>query len=147
MCYFTSESNRLLRVLFGIRGSNARKGLVIAWKVCQVMSKDILNRKSRLYLKRTQELRVQMYCFTSESNRSVRVVFGNPSGFKARMGLVISWKVCQVMPNHILNRKSWLNLKRTQEVQVQTFCFTSESNRLLRVVFANSSGSNARRDS
>ncbi|KAF7812574.1 uncharacterized protein G2W53_033550 [Senna tora] len=81
-------------------------GLVITWKVCQVLSKHIMNYKSRLNLKRTQEVQVQTCCFTSESNRSVRVVFGNPSGFKARMGLVISWKVCQVMPNHILNRKS-----------------------------------------
>ncbi|KAF7839120.1 uncharacterized protein G2W53_007602 [Senna tora] len=34
------------------------------------------------------------------------------------MGLVIVWKECEVMPKHILNQKSRLNPKRTQEVQV-----------------------------
>ncbi|KAF7812470.1 uncharacterized protein G2W53_033446 [Senna tora] len=31
-------------------------GLLIAWKKCQVMFKDILNRKLRLNLKRIQEV-------------------------------------------------------------------------------------------
>ncbi|KAF7823758.1 uncharacterized protein G2W53_021902 [Senna tora] len=35
------------------------------------------------------------------------------------MGLVITWKVCQVMSKKILNQKSRLNLKRTQEVEVK----------------------------
>ncbi|KAF7812431.1 uncharacterized protein G2W53_033407 [Senna tora] len=34
------------------------------------------------------------------------------------MGLVIEWKECEVMSNHILNGKSQLNLKRIQEVQI-----------------------------
>ncbi|KAF7839145.1 uncharacterized protein G2W53_007627 [Senna tora] len=34
-------------------------GLAIAWKVCEVMSKDILNQKSRLNLKRIQEVQVK----------------------------------------------------------------------------------------
>ncbi|KAF7835549.1 uncharacterized protein G2W53_010408 [Senna tora] len=63
-------------------------GLVIAWKVCQLMSKHILNQKSRLNLKRIQEVQVQMCCCTSESNRSLCVIFWNPSGFNARMGLL-----------------------------------------------------------
>ncbi|KAF7832102.1 uncharacterized protein G2W53_014435 [Senna tora] len=35
------------------------------------------------------------------------------------MGLVIAWMVCKVMSKHILNRKSRLNLKKIQEVQVK----------------------------
>ncbi|KAF7812465.1 uncharacterized protein G2W53_033441 [Senna tora] len=35
------------------------------------------------------------------------------------MGLVIAWKVCDVMSKHTLSRKSQLNLKRIQEVQVK----------------------------
>ncbi|KAF7832166.1 uncharacterized protein G2W53_014499 [Senna tora] len=35
------------------------------------------------------------------------------------MGLVIAWKVCKVISNYILNRKSRLNLERIQEVQVK----------------------------
>ncbi|KAF7839115.1 uncharacterized protein G2W53_007597 [Senna tora] len=35
------------------------------------------------------------------------------------MGLVIAWKVCEVMSKHILNKKSLLNLKRIQEIQVK----------------------------
>ncbi|KAF7808097.1 uncharacterized protein G2W53_040258 [Senna tora] len=31
------------------------------------------------------------------------------------MGLVIAWKVCQVMPKHILNCKSRLNLKKLKK--------------------------------
>ncbi|KAF7807561.1 uncharacterized protein G2W53_039722 [Senna tora] len=37
-----------------------------------------------------------MCCCTSESKRSLRGVFENPSGFNVGMGLVIAWKVCQV---------------------------------------------------
>ncbi|KAF7808123.1 uncharacterized protein G2W53_040284 [Senna tora] len=55
----------------------------------------------------------------SEPNRSLRVVFGNPSGFNARMGLVIALKVSQVMSKPILNWKSRWNLKTTQEVQFE----------------------------
>ncbi|KAF7839168.1 uncharacterized protein G2W53_007650 [Senna tora] len=35
------------------------------------------------------------------------------------MELVITWKECEVMSNHILNEKSQLNLKRIQEEQVK----------------------------
>ncbi|KAF7839146.1 uncharacterized protein G2W53_007628 [Senna tora] len=35
------------------------------------------------------------------------------------MGLVITWKVCEVMSKQILNIKTRLNLKRIQEVQVK----------------------------
>ncbi|KAF7832158.1 uncharacterized protein G2W53_014491 [Senna tora] len=35
------------------------------------------------------------------------------------MGLVIAWKVCEVMSKHILYRKSQLNLKAVQQVQVK----------------------------
>ncbi|KAF7844389.1 uncharacterized protein G2W53_001294 [Senna tora] len=31
----------------------------------------------------------------------------------------MAWKVCEVMPKHILNPKSRLNLKRIHEVQVK----------------------------
>ncbi|KAF7842129.1 uncharacterized protein G2W53_004427 [Senna tora] len=66
----------------------------------------------------------------SESNQSLRIVFGNLSGFHGRIGLVITWKR--------------LNLKRSQVLQVQTRYCTSESYRPLRVVFGNWSGFNGR---
>ncbi|KAF7812469.1 uncharacterized protein G2W53_033445 [Senna tora] len=35
------------------------------------------------------------------------------------MGLVIAWKVCEVMLKHMLNQKSRFNLKRIHEVKVK----------------------------
>ncbi|KAF7832096.1 uncharacterized protein G2W53_014429 [Senna tora] len=35
------------------------------------------------------------------------------------MGLVITWKVCEVMSKHILNRKPRLHLERIQEVLIK----------------------------
>ncbi|KAF7844381.1 uncharacterized protein G2W53_001286 [Senna tora] len=82
------------------------------------MSKHISNKKSRLNLKNSRS-KSQMCCCTTESNRSICVVFGNPSGFNTRMELVITWKVCDIMSKHILSRELQLNLKRIQEVQVK----------------------------
>ncbi|KAF7832236.1 uncharacterized protein G2W53_014569 [Senna tora] len=45
----------------------------------------------------------QTCCCTGESNRSLRIVFGNPSGFDARIGLLEAWKMCEVVSTHILN--------------------------------------------
>ncbi|KAF7835178.1 uncharacterized protein G2W53_010037 [Senna tora] len=59
---------------------------------------------------------------------------GNPSGSNARMGLVITWEVWQVMYRHILNGKLRVNLKLIQDAQVQTCCRTSESNGCVRIV-------------
>ncbi|KAF7814954.1 uncharacterized protein G2W53_028923 [Senna tora] len=115
-------------------GFNARMGLMIAWVMFQVKSKHILNEKPRLSLKKIQEAQVGTCCRTSEPNGCVRLVFGNPKGSNARMGLVMAWKVCQVMSKHILNGKPLLNLKRIQEAQVRTCCRTCESDRCLRVV-------------
>ncbi|KAF7832041.1 uncharacterized protein G2W53_014374 [Senna tora] len=42
--------------------------------------------------RRTQEVQVQTCCWTSESNQSLCIVFENPNGFNARMGLVNAWK-------------------------------------------------------
>ncbi|KAF7841510.1 uncharacterized protein G2W53_003808 [Senna tora] len=64
-----------------------------------------------------------------EPNRSLRVVFGNPTRFNARMGLVIAWKVCEVILKHILNGKSRLNLKRIEEVQVKHVAQVSQTDR------------------
>ncbi|KAF7832138.1 uncharacterized protein G2W53_014471 [Senna tora] len=48
------------------------------------------------------------------------------------MGLVIAWKECEVMSKHILNRKSRLNLKIFQEVQVNlVFAQDSETDRFV----------------
>ncbi|KAF7835175.1 uncharacterized protein G2W53_010034 [Senna tora] len=66
-------------------GCNARMGLVIAWEVCQVMSKHILNGKPRLNIKRIQEAEVRTCCRTSESNGCVRVVLG------IRVRLMLEW--------------------------------------------------------
>ncbi|KAF7814951.1 uncharacterized protein G2W53_028920 [Senna tora] len=38
-------------------GSNARMGLVVAWEVCQVMYKHILNGKQQLNLKRMHKFK------------------------------------------------------------------------------------------
>ncbi|KAF7835034.1 uncharacterized protein G2W53_009893 [Senna tora] len=59
---------------------------------------------------------------------------GSPSGSNARMGLMIPWEVCQVMPKHILKGKPRLNLNIIQEAQVRTCSRTSESNGCFRVV-------------
>ncbi|KAF7800562.1 uncharacterized protein G2W53_045013 [Senna tora] len=104
-------------------GSNARIGLVIAWEVCQVKSKHILKGNRRLNLKTVQEAHVRTCCRTSESSGCVRLVFGNPSGSNARMGLVITWE-----------GKQRLNLKRIQEAHVRMCCHTSESDGCVRVV-------------
>ncbi|KAF7801152.1 uncharacterized protein G2W53_044915 [Senna tora] len=169
-CSRTSELNGCVRVVFGnLSGSNARMGLLITWEVSHVMSEHILKEEPRLNLniiqeaqvrtccrtnesngkptiesKSFQEAQVRTCCRTSVSNGCVRVVFGNPSGSNARMGLVITWEVCQVMSEHILNGKLLLNLNIIQEAQVRMCCRTSESNRCVRVVFGNPSGSNAR---
>ncbi|KAF7835177.1 uncharacterized protein G2W53_010036 [Senna tora] len=65
--------------------SNARRGLLIAWEVSQVMSEHILNGKPRLNLKRIQEAEVRTCCHTSELNGCVRVVLG------IRVGLMLEW--------------------------------------------------------
>ncbi|KAF7842015.1 uncharacterized protein G2W53_004313 [Senna tora] len=74
----------------------ARMQLVIAWKACEVISEHTLNQKSPLNLKRIEDVQVQTCFCTSESNGSLHVVCGNPSGFNARMGLMIAWKVSQI---------------------------------------------------
>ncbi|KAF7814947.1 uncharacterized protein G2W53_028916 [Senna tora] len=80
-------------------------GIMNAWEVCQVMSKPILNGKRLFNLKRIHEAQVRMCCRTSESNGCVRIVFENPYGSNARMGLLIAWEVLQVMSKHILKGK------------------------------------------
>ncbi|KAF7835176.1 uncharacterized protein G2W53_010035 [Senna tora] len=82
-----------LRCIGNPSASNARMGLAITWEVSQVMYKHILKGKRRLDLKRIQEGQVRMCCRTRESNRCVRVVFGNPKGSNARMRLLIAWEV------------------------------------------------------
>ncbi|KAF7844212.1 uncharacterized protein G2W53_001117 [Senna tora] len=72
----------------------------------------------------------RLCCCTSESKRSIRVVFGSPTEFNARVGLVIAWKVCKVKSNHILNRKSRLNLKRIEEeLAKRDVAYVSQTNR------------------
>ncbi|KAF7835196.1 uncharacterized protein G2W53_010055 [Senna tora] len=66
-------------------GSTAGMGLVIAWEVCQVLSKYIFNRTPPLNLKRIQEAQVRTCCRTSELNECVRVVLG------IRVGLMLEW--------------------------------------------------------
>ncbi|KAF7833009.1 uncharacterized protein G2W53_015342 [Senna tora] len=84
-------------------------GLVIAWRVCQVLSNHILNRKLGLNLKRIQDVHVKrVVAQVSQTNRFT-LYFGiqvdlmlewdsrshgrNLSGFNARMALVTAWKV------------------------------------------------------
>ncbi|KAF7814948.1 uncharacterized protein G2W53_028917 [Senna tora] len=66
-------------------GSNARMGLVIAWELCQVISKPILKGKLRMNLKRILEAQVRTRCRTSESSGCVRIVLG------IRVGLMLEW--------------------------------------------------------
>ncbi|KAF7800564.1 uncharacterized protein G2W53_045015 [Senna tora] len=149
-CCRTSESNGCVRVVLGIR-----VGLMVEWEVHQVMSKHILNGKPRLNLKRIQEAQVRTCCRTRktviESQKNTRSTssnvlshkwvkqlrsccIGNRSGFNGRVGLVITWEVCQVMYKYILRGKLQLNPKRIQEAQVRTCCRTNESNGCVRVV-------------
>ncbi|KAF7835182.1 uncharacterized protein G2W53_010041 [Senna tora] len=137
-CCRTCESNRCVCVVLRIR-----VGLMLEWD-------------SRSY-GRIQEAQVRTCCRTSESNGCVRVVLGirvglssigtrdrmggmrsrcigYPSGSNGRMGLVITWELCQFMSKHILMGKRRLNLKRIQEAQVRTCCRTSESNGCVCVV-------------
>ncbi|KAF7835174.1 uncharacterized protein G2W53_010033 [Senna tora] len=60
-------------------------GLVIAWEVCQVMFKHILNGKPLLNLKRMQEAQVRTCCRRSGSSGSVPVVLG------IGVGLMLEW--------------------------------------------------------
>ncbi|KAF7835026.1 uncharacterized protein G2W53_009885 [Senna tora] len=55
-------------------GSNGRMALVMAWEVCEVMSKNILKGKPPLNLNIIQEAQVRPCCRTSESNGCIRVV-------------------------------------------------------------------------
>ncbi|KAF7832168.1 uncharacterized protein G2W53_014501 [Senna tora] len=126
------ESNQSLRVAFvNSSGINGQMGLMIKWKVCEVLSKHILNQKSRTNLNRIPEVQVKRFDaqvsqtdrfamllgiqvdlmlewthdrLEGELNRSLRVALGNPIEFIAGIGFVISFK---------------LNLKRNQEVQVK----------------------------
>ncbi|KAF7812652.1 uncharacterized protein G2W53_033628 [Senna tora] len=78
----------------------------------------------------------QKTCCASESNTSVRVVFANPCGFDAPIGVVLAWE----------ERGSCLNIFRTTNrgrfsetftnYEAKDFC-ASESNTSVRVVFAN----------
>ncbi|KAF7839124.1 uncharacterized protein G2W53_007606 [Senna tora] len=98
MCCCTSESNRSLCIVFGNpSGFNAPMALVIAWKVCQVMSKHILKLKSRLNLKRIQEVQVKRVVAKVNQTDHFMLYFRNPSGLNAPMGLVIAWKEFEVM--------------------------------------------------
>ncbi|KAF7814949.1 uncharacterized protein G2W53_028918 [Senna tora] len=60
-------------------------GLMIAWELCEVISKHILKGKQRLNLKRIQEAQVRTCCCSSESNRCVRIVL------EIREGLMLEW--------------------------------------------------------
>ncbi|KAF7800563.1 uncharacterized protein G2W53_045014 [Senna tora] len=54
-----------------------------------------------------QESQVRSCCRTSESNGCVHVVFGNPKGSNARMGLVIAWE----MRSHFIRNPSGSNAR------------------------------------
>ncbi|KAF7834959.1 uncharacterized protein G2W53_009818 [Senna tora] len=100
----------------------------------------------------------QKTCCASESNTSVRVVFANRSGFDAPIGVVLAWeergsclnmfrttnrgRISETFTNYEakdLLRKS----QKPSRITRQKACCASESNTLVRVVFANGSGFNA----
>ncbi|KAF7810670.1 uncharacterized protein G2W53_037413 [Senna tora] len=55
----------------------------------------------------------------SQTKQSLRVVFGNPSGFTARMGLMIALKECEVISKQLLKGNSRSHIKRIQQVHVK----------------------------
>ncbi|KAF7832159.1 uncharacterized protein G2W53_014492 [Senna tora] len=59
--------------------------LVIAWKVCKVMSRIIMNRKSRLNLKRIQQAEVKRVVAQSIQTDRFVVCFG------IRLQLMLKW--------------------------------------------------------
>ncbi|KAF7832080.1 uncharacterized protein G2W53_014413 [Senna tora] len=108
----------------------------------------------------------QKTCCASESNTSVRVVFANQSGFDAPIGDVLAWEErgsclniirttnCGQIPStwhgrsvdHILiysGRKITVGAQKPSRITRQKTCCASESNMLVRIVFANQSGFDA----
>ncbi|KAF7832172.1 uncharacterized protein G2W53_014505 [Senna tora] len=92
----------------------------MAWKVCEVMSKHILNQQLRLNIKGIHEVYVKyVVAQVSQTDRFALYL-------EIRVDLMLYWdscshgrKVCEVMPKHILNQKLPLNDKRNQEVPVK----------------------------
>ncbi|KAF7802631.1 uncharacterized protein G2W53_041742 [Senna tora] len=84
----------------------------------------------------------QKACCASESNTSVRVVFANWSGFVVlKLQLESSWHGRSV--DHVLTysgRQIAVVSQKPSRIMRQKTCCASESNTLLRVVFANRSG-------
>ncbi|KAF7835036.1 uncharacterized protein G2W53_009895 [Senna tora] len=127
-------------------GSNAGMGLVIAWQEYQFMSKHIFKGKPRFNLKRVQEAQVQTCCRTSGSNGCIHVVFGNPNGFNARMGLVIPCEVRLCCRTSELNEciRVVLGIGVDFMVEWDSLSHGCESNGCVRVVFGIPKASNAR---
>ncbi|KAF7834892.1 uncharacterized protein G2W53_009751 [Senna tora] len=106
----------------------------------------------------------QKTCCATESITSVRVVFANRSGFDAPIGVVLAWKqrgsclnifrmmnrgwISETFSNYeakelLRKRRSAVGSKKPSRFTRQkTFC-ASESNKSIRVVFANRSGFDA----
>ncbi|KAF7820798.1 uncharacterized protein G2W53_026253 [Senna tora] len=91
----------------------------------------------------------QKPCCASESNTSIRVVFANWSGFDAPIGVVLAWEErgsCLNIfrtTNHGQISETFTNYKAKGLLRKQKTCCASESNTLVRVVFANRSGFDA----
>ncbi|KAF7820783.1 uncharacterized protein G2W53_026238 [Senna tora] len=162
-----SESNTSVRVVFANRsGFDAPIGVFLAWKAWE-------ERGSCLKLFRTTNCcRIletftnyeQNTCCANESNTSVRIVFANRSGFDAPIGVFLAWKVrgsclnifwrtnrgriSETFMNYeakdlLCRREIVVGSQKTLRLTRQKTCCASESNTLVRVVFANRSGFDA----
>ncbi|KAF7834938.1 uncharacterized protein G2W53_009797 [Senna tora] len=122
-------------------GFDAPIGVVLAWEECGSCL-NIFRTSNRSGISETFTNYEAKTCCANESNTSVGVVFANRSGFDAPIGVVLAWE----------ERGSCLNIFRTTNRGriSETFTnyeakdlFASETNTLVRVVFANRSGFDA----
>ncbi|KAF7832085.1 uncharacterized protein G2W53_014418 [Senna tora] len=106
-------------------------------------SVDLVSKYSRLKIAvefhKPSRITRQKTCCASESNKSVRVVLANQSGFDAPIGVVLAGRSM----DHVLTYSGRQIAVKPSRITRQKTCCTSESNTSVRVVFANRSGFDA----
>ncbi|KAF7802837.1 uncharacterized protein G2W53_041948 [Senna tora] len=99
-----SESNTSVRVVFANRsGLDAPIGVVLAWEERGSCIK-IFQMTITVESQKHSRIMRQKFCCASKSNRSVRVVFANRSGFDVPIAVILEWE----------DRGSCLNIFRTK---------------------------------
>ncbi|KAF7832000.1 uncharacterized protein G2W53_014333 [Senna tora] len=133
-----SESNTSVRVVFANRsGFDAPIEVVLAWEERGSCLK-IFRMTNRVRIPVTFRNYEAKDLLRNESKTSVRIVFGNRSGFDAPIGVVLAWE----------ERGSCLNIftvgsQKPSRITRQKTCCACESNTSVDVVFANQSGFHA----